>query len=158
MTSIRNRRLRRPAGMLAAGAVLAAATGVGQGWGAAIAVMVVAMAAAVFYYGAGGRDSDCGALVGGRADERQALIRTRAQAQAGTVVYAAAVIGAIVALALRGPGHWASYWPFGLVVVAGTVSYWWGGRHLGGFRGPGSYTLSTVPGSAAGSSRSIPIS
>ena len=32
---------------------------------------------------AGGRDSDYAAHIGDRADERQALIRTRAQAQAG---------------------------------------------------------------------------
>ena len=117
--------------MLASGAVLAVVGGIGQGWGAAIAVMVVTIAAAVFYYGAGGRDSDYGALVGDRADERQALIKTRAEALSGTAVYAAAVIGAVVALALRGPGHGASYWPFGLVVVVGTVSYWWRGREAG---------------------------
>ncbi len=131
MKSIRNRRLRVPIAMLAWGAVLAAAAGIGQGWGAAIAVAVVMIAAAVYYYTAGGRDSDYGALIGDRADERQALIHTRAEALSGTAVYAAAVIGAIVALALRGPGHWGSYWPFGLVIVVGTVSYSWRGRGSG---------------------------
>lgn len=130
MKSIRGR-LRAPIAMLASGAVLAVVGGIGQGWGAAIAVMLVTIAAALFYYGAGGRDSDYGALIGGRADERQALIKTRAEALSGTAIYAAAVIGAIIALALRGPGHWGSYWPFGLVVVAGTVSYWWRGRDSG---------------------------
>lgn len=131
MKSIRNPRLRAPVMMLAAGAVLAVAAGIGQGWGAAIAVAVVTIAAAVFYYGAGGRDSDYGALIGDRADERQALIKTRAEALSGTAICAAAVIGAIVALALRGPDHWGSYWPFVLVVVVGTVSYWWRGRDSG---------------------------
>jgi hypothetical protein len=121
MTSVRGRR-RATVGMLAACAVLAAAAGVGQGWGAAIAVAVAATAAAVFFYGAGGRDSDHGALIGDRADERQALVKTRAEALSGTAVYAAAVIGAVVALALRGPGHWDGYWPFALAAVAGTVS------------------------------------
>jgi hypothetical protein len=70
-------------------------------------------------------------VIGDRADERQALIKTQAEALSGTAVYAAAVIGAVVALAMRGPGHWGSYWPFGLVVVAGTVSYWWRSREAG---------------------------
>ena len=89
MTSIRGR-LRAPVTLLVAGAVVAVAAGLGQGWGAAIAVAVVMAAGAVFYYGAGGRDSDFGALIGDRADERQALIRTRARALSGTAVYAAA--------------------------------------------------------------------
>jgi len=130
MKSIRGR-LRAPIAMLASGAVLAVVGGIGQGWGAAVGVMVVAIAAAVFYYGVGGRDSDYGALIGDRADERQALIKTEAEALSGTATYAAAVIGAVVALALRGPGHWGSYWPFGLAVVVGTVSYWWRGRDSG---------------------------
>jgi hypothetical protein len=130
MNSIRGR-LRAPIAMLASGAVLAVVGGIGQGRGAAIGVLAVMIAAAVFYYGAGGRDSDYGALIGDRADERQALIKTQAEALSGTAVYAAAVIGAVVALALRGPGHGGSYWPFGLVVVVGTVSYWRRGREAG---------------------------
>jgi hypothetical protein len=130
MTSIKGR-LRAPTMILAAGAALAVVGGISQGWGSAISLMVVAIAAAVYFYAAGRRDSDWGALIGGRADERQALIDTRAEALAGTAVYAAAVIGAIVALALRGPGHWRSYWPFGLIIVVGTVSYWRRGREAG---------------------------
>jgi hypothetical protein len=130
MTRIRGRR-RAPATMLAGGGALAVAAGLGQGWSAAIAVVVVAIAGAAFNYGAGGRDSDYGALIGDRADERQALIRTRAQALSGTAVYAVAVIGAIVVLAVRGPGHWGTYGPFVLAVVAGTVGYWWYGRGCG---------------------------
>jgi hypothetical protein len=87
-----------------------------------MAVMTVAGAA--LYYRAGGVDSDYGALFGGRADERQGLICTRARALSGTVVYAVAVIGAIVVLALRGPGHWDTYGPSVLVAAAGTASYW----------------------------------
>ncbi|MGH3254801.1 MAG: hypothetical protein ACRDOU_05225 [Streptosporangiaceae bacterium] len=52
MTSIRGRR-RAPLSMLALGAVIAVAAGLGQGWGAVIAVAVVTMAGAVFYYGTG---------------------------------------------------------------------------------------------------------
>jgi len=35
-------------------------------------------------------------------------------------------------IALRGVGHWNSYWPFGLVVAVGTATYVAGGR-AGGF-------------------------
>jgi hypothetical protein len=94
MTSIRNRRLRAPTMMLAAGTVVAVAVGIGQGWGAATTMAVVMIFAAVFYYGAGGRDSGFGALIGGRADERQALIRTRARAHSRTVVTGATEEGA----------------------------------------------------------------
>jgi hypothetical protein len=132
MKSIRNRRLRTPIAMLAWGAVLAAAVAIGHGGaGGVIAGAVVCIAAAVYYYRAGGQDSDYGALIGDRADERQALIRTRARALAGTVMAAAALAGAVVELALRGAGHWGSYWPFGLVVVVGAISYGWAG-HRGG--------------------------
>ena len=130
MTSIRGR-LRASITVLAGGGMGAVAVGIGQGVGAAIAVAVVAVVAAVIYYGAAGVDSDYGALIGCRADERQALIRMRSRALSGTVVYAVAVIGAIVVLAVRGPGHWGSYGPFVLVAVAGTVSYWWRGRDAG---------------------------
>jgi hypothetical protein len=132
MKSIRNRRLRTPIVMLAWGAVLAVAVAIGDGGvGGAIGVAVVCIAAAVYYYGAGGQDSDYGALIGERADERQALIRTRAQALAGTAMAAVALAGAVVELALRGADHWGSYWPFGLVVAVGAVSYWWRGREAG---------------------------
>jgi len=131
MTSIRNRRLRVPLLLLANGAAFAAADAIGGNGGAAVASAVLAIPVAAGWYAWNGRDSDYGALAGGWADERQALIRTRARSLSGTVVYAVAVIGAIVAIALRGPGHWGSYWPFGLVVVAGTASYWWAGRRCG---------------------------
>jgi hypothetical protein len=124
-------RLRTPVTILVGGAVVAVAEGIGQGWGALIAQAVVAVAGAAIFYRAGGVDSDYGALIGDRADERQGRIKMRARALSGTVVYAAAVIGAIVVLALRGPGHWGSYWPFVLVVVVGTGGYWWRGRDAG---------------------------
>ena len=87
---------------------------------------------AVVNYVRAGRDSDRAAMmIGGGADERQALIRTQAMALSGVVMYVAAVIGGIVVIALRGIGHWSGYWPLGLVVAVGTVSYVWGGRACG---------------------------
>ena len=132
MTSDRNRALLVVALVLAWFGVFAAAAAIGQGWGAAVPLAVAAIPMAFVYYVWGGRDSDFEAmLIGGRADERQALIRTRARALAGTAMYVVAVISGIGALTLPGSGGWGRNWPFGLVVVVGTLSYWWGGRGSG---------------------------
>jgi hypothetical protein len=109
MNSAKRRRLRAPAAMIAGGAALAAADAVGRGWKQAIGVVVIAVIAAIGYYIVGGRDSDFGAMVGQKVDERQNLLRTRAQALAGVVVAFTAVVGYVVAIALRDP-----VWPFAL--------------------------------------------
>jgi hypothetical protein len=133
MTSTTNRRLRAPATMLAAGAVVAAVAGIGQGLGAAtaVALAVVMTAAAVFSYRAGGRDSDYGALIGGRADERQALIRTRARAQSRTVMTAAAVIGVLIEIALGYDHHLGIVWSCQLLIAVGAFTNSAGLRRYG---------------------------
>jgi hypothetical protein len=109
---------------LAVGGALAAANAVGRGWGAAVAVAVIMTPVAVVNYMQAGGDSDRAAMmIGGGADERQALIRRRAMARSGVVMYAAALISGIAVIAVRGVGHWSTYWPIGLVVVAGPVGY-----------------------------------
>jgi hypothetical protein len=132
MKSDRNRRALVAALVLAWFGAFAAADAIGQGWGAAVPLAVAAIPMAIVYYVWGGRDSDFAAmLIGGRADERQALIRTRARALAGNTMYAAAAIGAIGALALPDSGGWGRNWPFAVVVVVGTISYVWSGRDSG---------------------------
>ncbi len=132
MSSNANRRLLVTALVLAWFGAFAAAAAVGQGWGAAVPLAVAAIPMAIVYYVWGGRDSDFAALlVGRRADERQALIRTRARALAGNAMYAIAVIGTIGALTLPDNGGWRRNWPFAVVVVVGTISYWWAGRDSG---------------------------
>jgi hypothetical protein len=133
MRSTRTGRLRVVVPALAVGGALAAANAVGHGWGAAVAVAVIMIPVAVVNYVQAGGDSDRAAMmIGGGADERQALIRTRAMALSAVVIYVAALISGIVAIALRGIGQWSSYWPIGLVVAVGTVTYVWGG-HAGGY-------------------------
>jgi hypothetical protein len=134
MRSIRSRRLWAVVVLaLAPGGALVAANAVAHGWGAVVTVAVIYIPVAVVIYVQAGRDSDRAAMmIGGGADERQALIRRRAWALSGVVMYAAAVISGIVVIALRGIGHWSSCWPFGLVVAVGTVTYVAGGR-AGGF-------------------------
>jgi hypothetical protein len=72
-------------------------------------------------YVAGGRAGGFGALIGGRADERQALTRTRARAWSGCAMVAAAVIGILVEIALG--DRFRSYWPFALVAGVWAAGY-----------------------------------
>jgi hypothetical protein len=131
MRSIRNRRLRAVVLALATGGAFAASNAAAHGWGAVIAVAVIIIPLSVVSYVQAGRDSDRAAMRLGGVDERQALIRTQARALAGAVMYGAAAVGGIVVIALRGIGHWGSYWPIGLVVAVGTVTYLWGRRACG---------------------------
>jgi hypothetical protein len=107
------------------GTGLAAAVAAAQGWEDAIPVAVIAVAGAVGYYVWGGRDSDTGAMFGQRVDERQSLLRMRAQALAAVAVAVTGVVGYMVAVALKDP-----VWPFVLflgvesvVFIAGLVIY-----------------------------------
>jgi hypothetical protein len=132
MRSIRIRRRRVMVFTLALVGAFVAANAVGRGWGPAVALAVIMIPVVVVYYVQAGRNNDRAAMmIGGEADERQALIKRRAMALSGVVMYAAALITGVVVIALRGIGHWSSYWPIGLVVVVGTVTYVWGGRACG---------------------------
>ena len=106
------------AAMIVGGGGLAAADAVGQGWKQAIGVAVITVIAAIGYYIVGGRDSDYGAMIGSKVDERQNLLRTRAQALGGVAVALAAVIGYMVAIALRDP-----VWPFALFACVDAAAF-----------------------------------
>lgn len=118
MKSAKHGRLRVPAIMIIGGAGLAAAVAAGQDWEAAIPVAALAVVAAIGYYIWGGRDSDTGAMIGQRVDERQSLLRTRAQALGGVAGVLAGLIGYMVAVALKDP-----VWPFVLVLGAEAVGF-----------------------------------
>jgi hypothetical protein len=129
MTSIRNRRLRVPLLLLANGGAVAAADAIGGHGGAAVTAAVLTIPVAAGWYAWSGRDSDYGALAGGWADERQALIKTRARSLSGIAMYAATAIGVLVEVALGDTLR--NYWPFSLVVLIGANSYWAGLRRYG---------------------------
>jgi hypothetical protein len=125
----RIRRLRVVVLPLALGGAFAAAGGVAHGWTAAVAMMVIMIPAAVVNYVQVRRGGDRAAMmIGGGADERQALIRRKAMALGAAVMYGAALISGVVVIALQGVGHWSNYGPIALVVAVGTVTYLWGGR------------------------------
>jgi hypothetical protein len=111
-------RLRASAGMLILGTGLAAAVLVGQGWHNAILVEVVAVIAAVGYFLVGGLDNDVGAIYGSRSDERQQMVRLRAQALTAVVTCLAVVIGFMVQVARRAPT-----WPFAVIAGVAAASF-----------------------------------
>ncbi len=114
MRPIRSR-LRVPVLMLILGTGLAAAEAFGHGWHDAIPIEVVTVVAAGGYFLVGGLDNDLGAIYGSRGDERQQMVRLRAQALTAQLTLLAVVIGFMVQIARRAPT-----WPF--VVIAGVAA------------------------------------
>ena len=113
-----------PLGRAIAGLVLAGAWAVGGGpqrW-MAIVIAVVAVGYAVGWYVWAGQDSDEGALLGSRADERQKLVGQKARALAGVVAMAAAYTGLAITLAVER----ADAWPFAALVVVTVFGYLFG--------------------------------
>jgi hypothetical protein len=112
------RRLRVPASSLLLGTAVALAVGLGWNWSGAIFSEMVTLCAVTIVYLAGGSDSDTGAVLGDRPDERQELIRLKA-ANLAMIVALVAVVGAcIIAAAVK-----AAFWPFEVLVVIIGVSY-----------------------------------
>jgi len=118
MKSANPGRLAAPAIMIIGGTGLAAAVAVGQGWEAAVPAEALAVVAAIGYYVWGGRDSDFGAMIGRRVDERQSLLRMRAQSLALLAGTIAALVGYMVAVALKDP-----VWPFALILGIEAVTF-----------------------------------
>jgi hypothetical protein len=115
MTRFIRPRLRAPAGLATGGTVIAAAILAGQGWAAAIPVEAVMVAMAIGYYVWGGKDTDLGAVIGSRADERQASLQMKVTALQGKVMILAAAVAFLIAVK-------ATVWPFALAVAVAGVS------------------------------------
>jgi hypothetical protein len=116
-------RLRIPAQMVALGAVLAVIFGAVQGWGVAVVMLVSFSALAAGYYVWGGKDTDRGAIVGSRADERQASLQMKVTALQGKVMTAAAALTYVVVVVGRAT-FWpkVTVWPFAIPVVLAGLS------------------------------------
>ncbi|MGH3259157.1 MAG: hypothetical protein ACRDOU_27790 [Streptosporangiaceae bacterium] len=108
-------RLRAAVVVLILGTGNAAAEAVGYGWHNAIPVALVTVVLAVGFFRVGGRDNDIGAIYGSRGDERQRMVRLRAQALTVQMMALAVLIGFMVQTARRAPT-----WPF--VVIAGVAA------------------------------------
>jgi hypothetical protein len=122
MMSFIRPRWRKPAWMVLAGAVLAAALVIrgGRDWWLWVSLVAIVVAGrAFFWYVLAAADDDVGALAGSRADERQRLLSLRSRALACNVTAAAAFIGLTVAVAIRA-GWW---WPFAVILGVTGLSY-----------------------------------
>jgi hypothetical protein len=105
-------RMRKPlyrtlAGLLVAGAWAVGSHGAGR-WPLAIVIAIASLGQGVVRYAWAGEDTDEGALLGSRADERQQLVGQQALALAGKIALAAAYVGVLVTLAVKR----ADVWPF----------------------------------------------
>ena len=104
-------RLRKPLLRTLAGLVFAGAWALGGGpgrWPVTIVIAITALGQGMIRYAWAGEDTDEGALLGSRADERQQLVGQRALALAGKIALAAAYVGLVVTVAYKR----ADAWPF----------------------------------------------
>jgi hypothetical protein len=110
-------RLRVPVAVAVLGTAATAAVVASEGWTTAIYVEVAWVVLAVGYYVWGGKDSDVGAVIGSRADERQASLEMKVTALQGKVMTAAAVVAFLIAVAVK-----ATIWPFAIFVALAGLS------------------------------------
>ena len=116
-------RLRKPLVRVVAGTGVAAAWAIGSPhWWLAIVIEVTILVSAVSSYVSSGQDSDEGALIGSRADERQRLVGQQAMALAARFAMIGAYVGFVVTLAIKP----AAAWQFAAVLAVGAVGYLFG--------------------------------
>jgi hypothetical protein len=117
-------RLRKPLGYVIAGTLFAAAWVIrgGPSWWLSIVIEVTVLARAIALYVGAGRDTDEGALLGSRPDERQRLISQRSWALTGKAAALAAFAGVTVAVATRA----AVWWAFVIVLGVAGFAYLYG--------------------------------
>jgi hypothetical protein len=114
-------RLRASASILAGGVVIAAIVVPAHGWGTLVTLGPLTIVLAAGWYLWGGRDSDFGALMRDKADERQAYRRLKTQALVGVVMSVAVGVAYLAALAAK-----ATLWPFAILVFVPGVTFFVG--------------------------------
>jgi hypothetical protein len=125
MKSFIRPRWRKPAWVVLAGTVFAAAWVIRGGphwwlWVSLVAILTALRAFSLYQWG--GEDDDVAALAGSRADERQKLLSLRSRALAFNVTALAAFIGLTVAVALS--ASW--WWPFAVILGVTGLTYLYG--------------------------------
>jgi hypothetical protein len=115
-------RLRKPLFRALAGLLFAGAWALGGGagrWPLTIVIAIASLGSAVTTYAWAGEDSDEGALLGSRADERQRLVSQQALALAAKMALAAAYVGLLVTVAVKR----ADAWPFAAMLAITGFGY-----------------------------------
>jgi hypothetical protein len=125
MMSFIRPRWRKPAWIVLAGTVFAAAWVIRGGrywwlWVSLVAIVAAGRAFALYMWA--GEEDDVGALAGSRADERQKLLSLRSRAVAFNVTALAAFTGLTVAVAIR--ASW--WWPFAVILGVTGLGYLFG--------------------------------
>jgi hypothetical protein len=118
MNSFQRRRLRAPVLTASCGLALAIAATVVAGWVAGVPVAAIAAVSAIAYYWLGGTETDFGALIGSRPDERQTGVLLWVRALAAVSLLAIGTIGAIVSAALHDTA-----WPYAAIVALGATCF-----------------------------------
>ena len=127
MTRKKRAGLWAPAFKVLSGSAVATAFGIRLGWKFAVITEVIVLLATVVLYLMGLDDTDTGAILANRVDERQTLIRLRATRLSALVSIVATIVAFVIAVALK-----ASYWPFMLLYFLAVVSYFVGLGVYGG--------------------------
>ena len=119
MTQRKRHRLWTPMLAGVGGTAISLAVGLGHHyWGAIVIGEAVTVIAVVILYVASANDSDVGAVLGHRADERQVLVRLKASRVSAVVGVVTSVVACVIAAAMD-----ATYWPFEVIYIAIGVSY-----------------------------------
>jgi hypothetical protein len=111
-------RLRAPLSMLVGGAVIAAVVVPSQGWKTLLSLGPLTVVLAAGWYVSGGRDTDFGALMRDKADERQEYRRLKTQALVGIVMSVSVCVAYLAALAAK-----VTLWPFEIIVFVPGVTF-----------------------------------
>jgi hypothetical protein len=118
MTRRKHPSLWTPAFAVLTGSAVAAAFGIRQGWTYGVIAEIVALLLATALYFSGGQDTDAGAILAHRADERQQLVRLKASRLTAAVAVFATVVAFVIAVAVK-----AAFWPFEVIYLVTCVSY-----------------------------------
>ena len=111
-------RLARPAFAVLSGSAIATAFGIRLGWKFAVITEAVTLLAAVVLYLLGEDDTDTGAILGNRADERQEQVKQRAARLCSLVAVCSLVAAFVIAVALK-----KTYWPFAVLYLVTVIAY-----------------------------------
>lgn len=112
------KRLVRPLSVGILGTMIAGAAAIGSSWVNALAVELFVVLLVLGLFALAGTDSDVGAVIGRREDERQKLIEARALALSMKVMYSAAIVCAVIAIALKD-----NYWQADVIGSCGGLAF-----------------------------------